>query len=195
MGGGENQSPILGFWALSQRVFPIHLYGRGGNQSPILGFLDLETESFSLFPIHLNGCLRSPIYPLLLSLLLIYRNSACFYHLNICCQPYHLRPLTCPFNQPSHMPCQALLCYAACFAIAHLMPFCSWAIKAEDPLFVGRHGSLLNCLWAAWAKDSPLVEATWALVQFQKNSSCGEAIWAIGEHFPNSIYEMVSQSQ
>ena len=40
---GENQSLVLGFWGLSQKVFP-----------------------FS--PIHLNGCLRSPIYPLLLSL-------------------------------------------------------------------------------------------------------------------------------
>ena len=40
MGGEENQSPILGFWGLCQKVFP-----------------------FS--SIHLNGCLRNPIYPLL----------------------------------------------------------------------------------------------------------------------------------
>ena len=72
---GENESPILSFWGLSQSQFYICLYGReiclymwGENQSPILGFWGLTQRVFPFFPIHLNGCLRSPIYPLLVLL-------------------------------------------------------------------------------------------------------------------------------
>jgi len=61
-----NQSPVLGFLGVESEFPPFICMGGGGIQSPVLGFLGVDSESFSLFSIHLNGCLRTPIYPLLL---------------------------------------------------------------------------------------------------------------------------------
>jgi len=55
---------------LSSSQFYICLYGREGDRVgrksvSYFGLLALESESFSLFPIHLNESPRNPIYHLL----------------------------------------------------------------------------------------------------------------------------------
>ena len=62
MGEGENHSPVLTWWALSQKGFPIHLYGRGRNQSPVLGFSGVDSESFPPFPHSFAWMPQKPHY-------------------------------------------------------------------------------------------------------------------------------------
>ena len=70
MGEGENHSPVLGFLGVVREFPPFICMGGGGIRLLFWAFSGLIQRVFPLFPIHLHGCLRSPIYPLLTTLLL-----------------------------------------------------------------------------------------------------------------------------
>ena len=70
LNGAEISLLFSAFRALDRKVLTLACKGEGGNQSPVLGIWGFIQRVFPFFPIHLYGCLRNPIYPLLVYILL-----------------------------------------------------------------------------------------------------------------------------